>query len=170
MHVRIVLIVTFLEGKRLLVTLGPPGGPFIMGFVTEHLGWEWIYWLLAIINGAQFVGYLFLGPETRYIGPHDQSISQFKAEYLQFRRIDPKPFSASDFYGLLKMFPNIDVLVPAMSYALVFGFCSVAIIIELPQLFGPTFGLNPQQIGLQFIALVIGCVPTQVYEGYGCLF
>ena len=127
-----------------------------MGFVTQHLGWEWVYWIFAIINGAQFVAYLFFGPETRYTEPHDQRTSQFKAEYLQFRRVDPSPFSASDFFGPLKMMLYLDVLVPAMSYSLVFGFCSVAIIIELPQLFGPTFGLNAQQIGLQFIALIIG--------------
>lgn len=156
MHVKVVLIIILEKG--LLVTLGPPGGPFIMGFVTQNLGWEWVYWVFAIINGIQFIVYLFFGPETRYIGSHEQGISQFRAEYIQFRRIDPKPFSALDFYGPLKMVPQIDILVPAMSYVLVFGFCSVAITIELPQLLGPTFGLNAQQIGLQFLALIIGYV------------
>jgi len=30
------------------VTLGPPGGPFIMGFVAQYLTWRWIYWIMAI--------------------------------------------------------------------------------------------------------------------------
>jgi MFS family permease len=34
----------------LALTLGPPGGPFIMGFVANHLGWRWIYWILAIVS------------------------------------------------------------------------------------------------------------------------
>ena len=48
---------TFLARQRgqkmgiwtLLVTLGPPLGPFIFGFVTQHAGWPWIYWVLAIV-------------------------------------------------------------------------------------------------------------------------
>ena len=39
---------TFFKSERgkkmgiwtLLVTLGPPGGPFIMGFVAQHIGWR----------------------------------------------------------------------------------------------------------------------------------
>jgi MFS family permease len=31
----------------LMVTLGPPSGPFVMGFVAYHTGgYEWIYWTL----------------------------------------------------------------------------------------------------------------------------
>jgi len=35
----------------LLVTLGPPGGPFIMGFVGYQTGnYRWIYYVLAIVS------------------------------------------------------------------------------------------------------------------------
>lgn len=33
-----------------MVTLGVPVGPFIFGFVTYHVGYEWIYWVLAIVS------------------------------------------------------------------------------------------------------------------------
>src|SRR5271170_3334792 len=33
-----------------MITLGTPTGPFIMGFVAQHLGWRWIYWLLSIVS------------------------------------------------------------------------------------------------------------------------
>lgn len=53
-----VVVETFLAKERgrklgvwtLLVTLGPPSGPFIFGFVTQHAGWPWIYWTLAIVS------------------------------------------------------------------------------------------------------------------------
>jgi hypothetical protein len=34
-----------------------------MGFVAYHTnGWQWIYWILAITNGVQFIFYFFLSP------------------------------------------------------------------------------------------------------------
>ena len=34
----------------LMVTLGVPVGPFIFGFVAQHAGYRWIYWVLAIVS------------------------------------------------------------------------------------------------------------------------
>ena len=36
----------------LLVTLGPPAGPFFMGFVAYHVGFVWIFWINAIVRYA----------------------------------------------------------------------------------------------------------------------
>lgn len=58
-----VVVETFFAHQRgqkmgiwtLLVTLGPPVGPFIFGFVTQHAGWPWIYWVLAIVCLMHFL-------------------------------------------------------------------------------------------------------------------
>lgn len=34
----------------LMVTLGVPSGPFIFGFVAYRAGYQWIYWVLAIVS------------------------------------------------------------------------------------------------------------------------
>jgi MFS family permease len=34
----------------LMVTLGVPISPFIMGFVANNIGYRWIYWILAIVS------------------------------------------------------------------------------------------------------------------------
>jgi MFS family permease len=34
----------------LMVTLGVPVSPFIFGFVTNDVGYRWIYWILAIVS------------------------------------------------------------------------------------------------------------------------
>ncbi|KAL2218354.1 major facilitator superfamily domain-containing protein [Thermoascus aurantiacus ATCC 26904] len=149
----------------LLVTLGPPAGPFIMGFVTYHLGWRWVYWTFAIINGAQFVGYLFFGPETRYLGPRPPGMTAFQAEYLRVRRIDPTPFTLRDFYQPLLLARYRSIVVPAVSYAIVFGFCSVLLTVEIPQLFGLKFEFNAQEIGLQFLSVIIGTVLGEQFGG-----
>jgi hypothetical protein len=44
------------------------------------------------INGVQFILYIFLGPETRYLRRGVQHTgSEFKQEFFTFKRIDPTP-------------------------------------------------------------------------------
>ncbi|KAI9834410.1 MAG: hypothetical protein M1819_003021 [Sarea resinae] len=158
-----VVVETFFKKDRgqkmgvwtLMVTLGPPTGPFIMGFVAYHAGWKWIYWVLAIINGVQFIGYFFFAPETRYIRQQEHKASTFKQEYLNFGRIDPEPLSAFEFIQPVFLARYMSVLVPTISYSMVFGFTSVLLTVEIPQLFGARFDFNPQEIGLQFLGMII---------------
>lgn len=151
---------TYMGVWTLLVTLGPPAGPFVMGFVAYHTGdYRWIYWVLAAVNGGQFLAYLVLGPETRYLRrgvPHTRSA--FAQEYLAFGRKDPSPLRAIDFVQPLALWRYAAVVVPTVAYSIVFGFTSVLLTVEIPQLFLPKFGLNPQQIGLQFLGMIVGSV------------
>ncbi|KXT09188.1 hypothetical protein AC579_429 [Pseudocercospora musae] len=143
-----------------LTVTGPPMGPFIMGFVAYQTGdYRWIYYVLAIVNGIQFVAYIFLGPETRYVhrGVEHRG-SAFKQEYLVFGRLDPDPLKLYEFIQPLELFRYASIWIPTLSYTFVFGFCSVLLTVEIPQLFVPKFGFNPQQIGLQFLGVIIGSI------------
>lgn len=31
----------------------PPVGPFIMGFVIQHLDWRWMFWIMAIVSESR---------------------------------------------------------------------------------------------------------------------
>lgn len=137
---------------------GPPLGPFVMGFVVTQTGnYRWIYRVLAIINGVQFLFALFLQPETLYIRKGVQHVgSAFKQEYLTFGRLDPKPLKIYEFIQPLSLFKYPSILIPTIAYSMVFGFCSVLLTVEIPQLFIPKFGFNAQQIGLQFLGIIIG--------------
>lgn len=143
----------------LMITLGVPMSPFIFGFVALRVGYRWIYWILAITNGVQFILYLFLGPETRYLryGVEHRG-SDFKQEYLNFRRIDPARLTFFDFIQPLFMGRHLCVLIPACAYAMIFLFGSVFITVEVPQLFAQKFHFNTQQLGLQFLGVIIGSV------------
>ncbi|KAI9038372.1 putative MFS transporter [Aspergillus affinis] len=141
----------------LLVTLGIPCGPFIFGFVAYRAGYEWIYWVLAIVNGVQFILYLFLGPETRYIDSNvDPKQPSWMREYVLLRRIDPTPFSWFEFVKPLTMFMYPSVIIPAAAYAMVFCLSNVLATVEVPELFQEKFGLNTEQLGLQFLGPIIG--------------
>lgn len=133
-------------------------GPLIYGFITYRVGYRWIFWVLAITNGVQFILYIFFGPETRYIGGSTEGMSDFKAQYLSFRRIDPTPLTLREFFHPLTMAARPSVMIPACAYAMVFLFGSVMITVEVPQLLQTKFGLNAEQLGLQFIGVIIGTV------------
>lgn len=52
----------------------------------------------------------------------------------------------------------MSILIPTISYTVVFGFASVYLTVEIPQLFIPKFEFNPQQIGLQFLGMIVGSI------------
>ncbi|KAF2270158.1 MFS general substrate transporter [Lojkania enalia] len=171
----VVVVETFFKKERarymgiwtVMLTLGVPLGPFIMGFVAYHAGWRWIYWIFAIVNGVQFILYLFLGPETRYIRHSVQHTTPaIKEEYFKFSRIDATPFTAIEFISPLRMAKYSCVMIPAAAYAMIFLFASVMITVETPQLFGEKFHFNAQQLGLQFLGIIIGSIIGEQVGGY----
>ncbi|GAB1211564.1 hypothetical protein ATERTT37_000687 [Aspergillus terreus] len=109
------------------------------------------------VNGVQFILYLFLGPETRYInGETDPKEPAWKREYLQLRRIDPTPFTWYEFVRPLSMFMYPCVMIPAASYAMIFLLSNVLATVEVPALLQHKFELNAEQLGLQFLGPIIG--------------
>jgi len=77
---------------------------------------------------------------------------------MQFRRIDPTPFTLKEFLQPFTLFKYPSVVVPTIAYSIIFGFCSVLLTVEIPQLFLPKFHFDPQAIGLQFVSIIIGTV------------
>ncbi|CEL01070.1 Putative Synaptic vesicle transporter SVOP [Aspergillus calidoustus] len=145
----------------LMVTLGVPVGPLIFGFVATRAGYRWIFWLLAIINGVQCLLYILFGAETRYIPGNEENTkasSSFLTRYPPFRRIDPTPLTIDEFYHPLALILRPTVSIPAFAYAMVFLFGSVLITVEVPQLLQEKFGLNEEQLGLQFLGVIIGTI------------
>ncbi|KAI0470684.1 putative MFS transporter [Xylariaceae sp. FL0804] len=168
-----VVVETFFRRQRgrymgiwtVMVTLGVPLAPFIFGFVAQRVGYRWIYWVLAIVNGVQLLLYLFLGPETRFLRErdghghvkHDEGRpAVIKESYFRFRRIDPTPLSPLEFVSPLRMAKYACVMVPACAYAMVFLFASVLTTVEIPQLFAEKFMFDAQELGLQFLGLIVG--------------
>ncbi|KAK5313030.1 hypothetical protein LTR93_011097 [Exophiala xenobiotica] len=149
----------------LMTTLGTPGGPFIMGFVVQHIGVRWIFWILAIINFCQFLRYLLLGGETLYPSHSDAASSVPATKSPTLRRIDRTPLSLSAFYSPLLLVTKASVIVPSCAYAVVFCYANIALLVETPVIFGEKFHLDAQQIGLQYIALIIGSVIGEQVSG-----
>jgi hypothetical protein len=142
-----------------------------MGFVAFHTnGWQWIYWIFAITNGVQFILYFFFSPETLYVRNQVQAPSTkspFQRKYLNFGKIGPKPITLQDFLTPFTLFAYPSIVIPTVAYAIVFNFASVLATVEIPQIFTPKFHFNAQQIGLQFIGIIIGSVLGEQLGGRG---
>ena len=149
----------------LMTTLGTPAGPFIMGFVAKHIGFEWVYWIYVIINFVQFLAYLLLGEETIYV-PGDAGGGKGgpTSKFIP-RRIDPRPLKPREFIEsiFLSRYPRI--LIPTIAQCVVFCYANTAIIVEMPIAFGQKFHFDAQQIGLQYIAVIIGSLIGEQVSG-----
>jgi hypothetical protein len=80
--------------------------------------------------------------------------------FLSFRRIVPVPLTIHDFAKPFVLLADPRIILSVVPYAIVFNFTLVLLAVELPALFGVLFHLNPQQIGINFLGLLVGCVAT----------
>jgi hypothetical protein len=78
--------------------------------------------------------------------------------YFSFHRIDLRPLTIGDFIHPLSYVIKLRIWVPAMSYAMVFLWASIMPTILIPQIFPEKFGFNTQQVGLQFLSVILGSV------------
>ncbi|EIN08318.1 MFS general substrate transporter [Punctularia strigosozonata HHB-11173 SS5] len=170
----------------LLVTIGPPIGPLIGGFIVQNKGTHWLFFLLAILNLALFFGYILFGFETLYmrvprslssdedqervasaLHDHGQSNSRWYSKYATFHRIDSRPVRPFEFVYPLLMARRPVVLLPTIAYTIVFAYAGVFITVLVPQFFQLKFNLNASQVGLQFISLIVGAVLGEQLAGWG---
>ncbi|KAK2777456.1 hypothetical protein FQN53_002229 [Emmonsiellopsis sp. PD_33] len=142
----------------LLLTLGVPSGPFFMGFVTKHIGFTWIFWIFAILNFVQLVVYIAFGAETLFPREEVMNGATLPKTGLIPRRIGSAPLSFSGIVAPFSLARYVDVVIPALSYAIIFCYANIVIVVEMPSVFGTRYNLDAQQVGLLFISIIIGSV------------
>jgi MFS family permease len=147
----------------LMVTIGTPAGPFIMGFVEQFCGTKWVYFIFAFMNLAGLVGWIF-ADEPIY-NRDGNSNDRSNSKWYKISVKNPNPITLQKLLSPLKEVTRIRVLVPAISYAIVFCYANIVIVVEIPQIFGEKFHFNSEQIGLQFLAVLIGSAIGEVLSG-----
>lgn len=157
-------------------TIGPSLGPLLAGIIVYHTNnWQWVFWSFTIVcatsvhdvvsltedqlSFATFVATFFLATETLYLrdSPSARNLDK-RQQYLSMGRINPAPFRVSELNQPYLMLIRPSVLVPACAYATTFCVASPGISIIIPTAYIETYGLNIQQVGLQFIAVLVGAI------------
>lgn len=160
------------RGKKLgwwtlMTTIGTPAGPFFMGFVIKHIGVQWIFWIFAILNFCQFLVYLAIGDETIYNPDNERKETGFWGKLIP-RKISSHSLKPLDFVAPFSLAKYPRILIIACAHAITFCYGNIALIVEMPIAFGEKFHFDAQQIGLQFIAIIIGCVLGEQVSGPMC--
>ena len=96
---------------------------------------------------------------------HPKTSNSFRRQYLTFGRIDPTPLTLHDFVHPLSYIASPNVFISAAAYSMIFLFGSIMTTFEIPQIFPEKFGLDTQQIGLQFIGIILGTVIGEQFGG-----
>jgi hypothetical protein len=150
-----------------MTTIGTPAGPFFMGFVIKHIGVQWIFWIFAIINLCQLLLYLAFGDETIY-NPENERKTNSSWGKMVPRKISSRSLKLRDVIAPFSLAQYPRITIAACAHAITFCYANIALIVEMPIAFGEKFHFDAQQIGLQFIAIMIGCVLGEQVSGPMC--
>lgn len=152
----------------LTVSVGPPLGPLVMGWVVDRAGSDWVFWVLAMINFGQFLVYLALNAESKYPERHlststsddtPTSASWVKKQSrLSYPRLNGAPWTLRELYSCFLVLQHLDVAVVMFAVTVMFAFVNVSMILEIPHVLGEKFELTGGQIGLQCLGPIIGAL------------
>lgn len=147
----------------LAFTIGPSLGPLFGGIALYHTGnWRWCFWLLVIYSYFCFVLAIVACPETLYVrngsNKMDDLQSSFMSQYVTVRRIVSTRFSWKEIIEPYLWLRYLPVAMAAAAHAMCNTLTSPGITIVLPKIYTEVYGLNTQQVGLQYISMTIGLI------------
>lgn len=122
--------------------IGTPTGPFICGFIQYHLGTKWVMWIFAIMNFVQFLLWLPMRETLRT--PKKLSVPVFAGPFLQAK--------------------NKYVVLLVLAALITFAYNNVCLVVLKP-ISMAAFKLNSQQLGLNYLSLIIGSIIGEALSG-----
>lgn len=107
------------------------------------------------------IGYILFASETLYF--RAQSGSDNTAGVSEGTAFTP--VTLNSILGPFRMLADYRVLIATIAYSITFNFTLVLPAVEIPAIYTPLFHLNPQQIGLNFLSLLVGCTLGEIVGG-----
>lgn len=162
--------------------LAPSLGPIAGGLLTQYLGWQAIFWFLAIIATVFFVLLLLFFPETCRVIVGDGSIPpsgwnrplwdylkasgspEVPATILQYSNCRDKHFSIPNPWPSLKLLFRRPVGLVLLANGVIFG-SYYAITAGMPAQFAELYDLNDLQVGLCYIPAGLGSLLSATANG-----
>ncbi|KAF8519537.1 MFS general substrate transporter [Gautieria morchelliformis] len=148
------------------LTTGSHVGPILGGIAGQFLGWQWCFFLGAIVDGVMLLIIFLCLPETLYI--HDArssnqrhsrlTLSTYVRALSVFRTFSGRSLHLRQFFlPSLRMAKYPSVLLPAVYYALAYGFGTFLPAVTVSHVFSIHFGFSTLVIGLAYGgALTVG--------------
>ncbi|KAJ7072528.1 MFS general substrate transporter [Mycena amicta] len=143
--------------------------PIPGGFLAQYIGYQWCYYLPAILDMTLFVMMLFCLPETLYIRGSAPVVTDkpiLRRMKLWGLRPKGKHLQISDFFRQFIMFKYPTVVLSALYYSITFTFSSILPAVTSATLFRALYKFTPSKTGLALgVGTLVGSTLGELLGG-----
>ncbi|KAI0440559.1 major facilitator superfamily domain-containing protein [Xylaria telfairii] len=148
--------------------IGPAVGPLIGGFLSDSLGWRWLYWLTLILAGVIWILITFTVPETyapTILAKRAKKLRKETGEkdWVTEQDLDMRPLGERMRIFLIMplklLFGELIVFLISLYMSVLYGLLYM-FFIAFPIVFHEGKGYTAGLTGLTFIPLAIGVVAS----------
>lgn len=150
--------------------IGPAIGPLVGGFLSDALGWRWLYWIQLILAGAVYVLITFTVPETyapTILARRAKKLreSTGEKEHVTEQDIDLRPFSERLGVFLVRpfqlLFGEMIVFLVSVYMSVLYGLLYM-FFVAYPIVYQQGKGYTAGITGLMFIPIALGVLASAV--------
>ena len=145
--------------------LGPIIGPVVGGFVSQSLGWRWVFWIICMLSGVLNTIFFIFARETYapiLIERKTKKLRKSTGNTQLRSKLDPN-MTPADFFkqGILrpcKMLIYSPICQIASLYVAIAYAYMYLLFASMTPLFMQVYQFSQQQAGLAFLGLGVGCM------------
>ncbi|RWA04796.1 hypothetical protein EKO27_g10308 [Xylaria grammica] len=150
--------------------VGPAVGPLVGGFLSDHLGWRWLYWLTLILSGVIWLLITFTIPETYAPTILARRAKKLRKEtgqqdWVTEQDLDMRPLAERIRIFLVMplklLFGELIVFLISLYMSVLYGLLYM-FFIAYPIVFEEGKGFSASISGLTFIPLAVGVVSSSL--------
>lgn len=155
--------------------LGPTLGPLFGGFIVEHLGWRWIFWIMTIVCAVNtLAGYFFLRETyapvilqrlARKLRDGEAGAGTSDALAYHFEGEDSRPLRqklATSLARPPRIFAQPIVAVMSIYQALLFG-TTYSLYTNMQDIYSGIYGFTTSQVGLLYLGPGLGFLTAVIF-------
>ncbi|KUJ11510.1 multidrug resistance protein [Mollisia scopiformis] len=155
--------------------IGPVVGPIFGGFLAQHKGWRWIFWLMAILAGSAFGPSLLLMRESYAPVVLERKVKALRISTgnknlrSKFDMSDEHESAWTGFIQSLVRPAKMFFLLPMVTsislyFAMIYGFLYI-ILTRMNLIYETVYHFSDGDIGLTYIGLGIGLLFGSIFCG-----
>ncbi|KZO96495.1 MFS multidrug transporter [Calocera viscosa TUFC12733] len=150
--------------------LGPAIGPLVGGFLSDHEGWRWLYWIQLILAAVAWLLLTFTVPETYTAALLLARAKKLRKEtgddrHVTEQELDPRPTGERLRLFLLRPFQLLFlepiVLFLSLYMSVLYGLLYM-FFVAFPIIYQQGKGWSASSTGLMFIPLALGVVGSAI--------